>query len=209
MQCPKCNEYIEADSKFCQFCGHKLGSNDSKAEADIMWRKFIEYSYNTDLEKRNEQRKQRPEQIADLINRFSNNLFNTLKEENPQVLELPYKETENIKNNYYFAAEDGFWLFLTNKELKHEKINVRENLDTEKIVEAWQKSLENTELIKRHLNDAIAMVLETNQNVTMDNLLKNNEGMTNLPAKIIENIKSDLFKMTLWVFMCCELAEGL
>jgi hypothetical protein len=209
MQCPKCDKYIEEDSKFCQFCGHKLAKSDLNEDGDKLWKKFIEYSYQTDLDKRNESRKLRPHQIADLINRFSTNLFDTLKEENPQILDLTYKETENIKNNYYFAAEDGFWLFLTNKELRDEKIDIKENVDTEKIVEAWQASLENTEIIKRHLTNAIAVVLDANQKVTMEELLKNNEGMHNLPAKVIERIKDDMFKMTLWIFICCELAEGL
>ena len=51
MTCNNCNKTIDADSKFCQFCGHKIEETTSKKE-DSLWQAFVELSFEADKEKR-------------------------------------------------------------------------------------------------------------------------------------------------------------
>lgn len=209
MKCTNCNEFISEDSKFCQFCGHKVTiTKNSEAEVNEFWSKFIKYSYETDEEKRAENNKLIPDNIKEICTRLSTNLFETLKNDHQDLQDLPFSTVENIKTFYFLSCVDGYWLFITNKEIKNEKIK-NKSADVEVVISEWKKTLSDEEKFNRYFTDNFMKVFDANENLEFDLLLKNNPQIKELPTKTVDQIKSDLYKTTLWSYLCCEIADNL
>ncbi len=115
MKCYNCNKTIDDDSKFCQFCGGKIEEKPQEDD-NTLWQKFVELSFEEDKDKRQKSRNDMPSSIREIIRRFSTNMSDSLEEDNEAILDLSYATLEDIKNSYYFLAEDGYWVYLAKKE---------------------------------------------------------------------------------------------
>jgi len=207
MVCNNCNKTVDDDSKFCQFCGSKIEQTASKKE-DSLWQVFVELSFESDKDKRQKNRQSIPSSIREIVKRLSTNLFESLKEENESILDLPYATLEDIKNSYYFLAEDGFWVYLAKKRLNGHKTHGLDDKDVEKLVEEWNETfVKNNEKGKKMVSEDILETIIASRNVQVNQLLENHEEIKKLPARVIEKINRDLTLMPYWVYGCCLLSE--
>jgi len=134
MICNKCKKTIDDDSKFCQFCGSKV-EHTPNTKGDTLWQAFIELSFETDKDRRQKNRQTIPSSIKEIINRLSTNLFDSLKEGNESILDLPYATLEDIRNSYYFLAEDGFWVYLAKRRVNGYKTHDLIDKDLDRLIE--------------------------------------------------------------------------
>lgn len=209
MKCGNCQEFIDDDSKFCQFCGQKvIQSSPSDEKLNKFWQKFVGYSYEKEEAKRAQNRLLIPENIIEIIKRFSTNIFEALKENNDEIQKLPFSVVENIRSYYYLSCEDGYWLYVTNKEFKNEK-PATNKAKVEEIVEELQETLKDETKFKRYLTEDFIKVFQANESVEFDVFIQNNPQIKELSAKTVDNIKTDLQNTTLWTYICCEIAETL
>jgi len=207
MVCNNCKKTIDDDSKFCQFCGSKVEHTPNK-KGDTLWQAFIELSFETDKDKRQKNRQLIPPSIKEIISRFSTNMFDSLKEDNSSVLDLPYATLEDIKNSYYFLAEDGFWIYLAKNKLRGNKTHNLEDKDVEKLVEEWNEVFaKDNAKGKKMVEEDVLETMVASRNVQVNQLLENHEALKKLPARVIEKIRGDLIMMPYWVYGCCLLTE--
>ena len=208
MVCNNCKRIIDDDSKFCQFCGSKIDPNH-KTDGNTLWQEFVELSFEADKERRQKNRQMIPSSIKEIINRFSANLFNSLKEENESVLDLPYATLEDIRNSYYFLAEDGFWVYLARCRVSGHKNHDLIDKDVEKLIEEWNKAFaKDKEESKKMVDEEILETIVASRDIQVNHLLENHEEIKKLPARVIEKIKGDLILMPYWVYGCCLLSES-
>lgn len=209
MICSNCKKDIDIDSVYCQYCGHKMNdTSDSKERVNQLWKKFVEYSYEADNEKRTNNRKIIPENIKEICNRFSINIFDALKSEYQEIKELPFSVVEHLRSYYYLSCEDGFWLYLSEKILNNEKLSDKK-VDVEKVIDQWQKTINDNEKFKKHINEDFVKVFQANEDLEFDLLLKQSPQLKNLATKTVDQIKNDLFKTTLWIYLCSDIADHL
>ena len=207
MVCNNCKRIIDDDSKFCQFCGSKIEPN-YKTDGNTLWQEFIELSFEADKERRQKNRQMIPSSIKEIINRFSANLFDSLKEKNESILDLPYATLEDIRNSYYFLAEDGFWVYLAKRRVSGYKTHDLIDKDVEKLIEEWNKTFaKDKEGSKKMVDEEILETIVASRDIQVNHLLENHEEIKKLPARVIEKIKGDLILMPYWVYGCCLLSE--
>ncbi|OQA71186.1 MAG: hypothetical protein BWY34_00075 [Parcubacteria group bacterium ADurb.Bin247] len=207
MICNNCKKTIEDDSKFCQFCGSKIEPNHG-AEGNTLWQVFVELSFETDKERRQKNRQMIPSSIREIIKRLSTNLFDSLKEENELILDLPYAILEDIRNSYYFLAEDGFWVYLAKRRVSGHKSHELIDKDVEKLIKEWDKTfVKDKEEGKKMVGEEILETIIASRDIQVNHLLENHEEIKKLPAKVIEKMKGDLILMPYWVYGCCVLSE--
>jgi hypothetical protein len=207
MICNNCKKTIDDDSKFCQFCGSKIEPT-YKTERNTLWQEFIELSFEADKERRQKNRQMIPFSIKEIINRLSANLFDSLKEENESILDLPYATLEDIKNSYYFLAEDGFWVYLAKRRVNGHKTHDLIDKDVEKLIEEWNKTfVKDKEGGKKMVDEEVLEAIVASRDIQVNHLLENHEEIKKLPARVIEKIKRDLILMPYWVYGCCLLSE--
>ena len=207
MICNNCKKTIDDDSKFCQFCGSKIEPNHG-AEGNTLWQVFVGLSFETDKERRQKNRQMIPSSIREIIKRLSTNLFDSLKEENELILDLPYATLEDIRNSYYFLAEDGFWVYLAKRRVSGHKAHELIDKDVEKLIKEWDKTfVKDKEEGKKMVGEEILETIIASRDIQVNHLLENHEEIKKLPAKVIEKIKGDLVLMPYWVYGCCLLSE--
>lgn len=207
MKCNSCNKTIDDDSKFCQFCGIKI-EEKARKEGDTLWQQFIELSFEEDKDKRQKNRNNIPSSIREIVRRFSTNMSDSLKEENEAILDLSYGTLEDIKNSYYFLAEDGYWVYLAKRKLSGHKSHDLKEMDEEKLVEKWKEYfIKDSEKGKKIVDEEVAEIIISISKMQVNQLLENHEEIKKLPARIIEKIRGDLAVMPYWVYGCCLISE--
>jgi len=206
MVCSNCQKTIDDDSKFCQFCGAEVKETKPQ-KGDELWQAFTELSFEQDKDKRQRNHQLIPSSIREIIKRFSTNLFESLKEQNNSVLVLSYSTLEDIKNSYYFLAEDGFWVYFAKRKVEGQETPNLEGKDVEKLLEQWNDEFVKSKAKKKKVENDILEIIIASKNVQINQLLENHEELKKLPARVIEKIQADLTLMPYWVYGCCLLSE--
>lgn len=207
MICNNCKKTIDDDSKFCPFCGSKIEEKKPEQEDDL-WKHFTDLSFEGDKDKRQKNRDKTPPAIREVIRRFSTNLFDSLKEDNESILDLSYETLEDIRNSYYFLAEDGYWAYVANSKVKGHKSHKLEDRDVEELVEDWNDNfVKNNEKGKKLVDEEVLETIIASSKHQVNTLLENHGEIKKLPARVIEKIKGDLFIMPYWIYGCCVLSE--
>lgn len=207
MICTNCKKTIDDDSEFCQFCGSEIKKIEN-TEKNELWEVFNELSFEQDKDKRQKNRQLIPPSIKEIIKRLSTNIFESLKEQNNSVLDLPYSVLKNIENSYYFLAEDGFWVYFAKNKLQGQETINLDNKDVKQLLKQLdEKFVKNKSKGKEEVSKNILETIFISRDIQVNYLLDNNEELKNLPARVIEKIRTDLILMSYWVYACCLLSE--
>lgn len=207
MICTNCNKTIDEDSKFCQFCGGEIKEELTKNEVTL-WQAFADLSFEEDKNKRQENRKLIPMSIKEMIKRFSTNMYDSLKEENESLLDISYEILEEVKNSYYFLAEDGYWIYLADKEMNKKNTAHLEDIEIDKLAELWNVNfIKEFDKGRKMVKDEVADAIVESANIQLNHLLEKYDELKKQPARVIEEIKKNLFIMPFWVYGCCLLIE--
>lgn len=189
MYCNKCGKKNDNDSKFCQFCGNKIGIENSesqpeknpneespsdhtkKSKSDLLWEKFAEVYDAKDDEKRDYELLS-SDYIWELLERLYTNSFESfIQEKKDELNSQPYKSIEALKNLYLYSVLGGYKLWIAEAILEEKSLGKFKSFDIEKFVDEWkeydfQKGMKN---VTDEMGVCITQYLEHRMNIFIEN----------------------------------------
>lgn len=210
--CTNCGKNIGEDSKFCQFCGARIGiqradskdenSDKEKTAADNLWNKFVEV-YNSKGEERKKYEDNFSNEAWELINRLSINTFESFIEEHKEILnKQPYKALEALKSSYQLATGGGYWFWIAESLLCGDKLGKPKPIEFEKFVEEWKKAaLENYAQTSKKLSEELMVGMSNFHNFRIEALFEAAPSVKELPNEFIEKLKSNLVMQVVWGYI--------
>ena len=198
MKCSKCKKNIEDNSKFCQFCGEEVDDKNvdelSDKKTQELWDKFIKI-YSLKGKEREKYTKLINDSSFELITRFKTNIGDAVINENKKAFEeFAFKTVEYTQNCFQFALLAGYFIWLTEKELKNEKVKKSKKVDIDDLITTWETI--NKEGFENYPIEATTLIsLYSVQRFDM--LLENEPEIKNLKTALIDKIKQVILQLTL------------
>jgi len=209
--CTNCGNEIDEDSKFCPFCGVAVVKNEESTheepqEDNLLWDKFVEIRDSKD-EKKTKFQNFIPDEAWILMKNMQENTLVELKEKYPdEIGNLPYKAVDLIASYFSIATLDGYWVHLAKRLLDNPRLKKAKNLKQDAISARWQKEIIK-DIYKVGSPEEIN-ILYIIDNLDIGNALED-EQIKELPNKVIEDLKSYIYRLTYWGFVLCVAEEKL
>lgn len=208
MYCNNCGKKNDKDSKFCQFCGTRISSENSqtqpqnpsteetnskqveKSKSDLLWDKFAEV-YDAKDDDRKHFDELSSEYIWELIERLYTNAFESfIQEKKSELNSQPYKTIESLKNLYLYAVLGGYRLWIAEAILEEKPLGKFKSFDIDKFVDEWkiydfQKGMKN---VSDEMGVCISQYLEHR----MSSFIENSPSIKEATNATMEELRSSI-----------------
>lgn len=197
MTCPKCNEIIEDDSKFCTSCGAKIIESDNsgnntepKDRAEKIYSRAVDLITDwasDDLDNKNYKK------ITKLLEKFNNEdqirliayLSRELCLQNlPNFKEKKFEVISNCTYRFYWATYHGYILNIAKKEVDKEKLEPK--------VKSYEELVKKFQLAELNDDADASKCREAFINVKMGELEEIDPDITNLKHADYEKVRIDI-----------------
>jgi len=162
---------------------------------------FYRLATESDPIKREENESVIPEEIKDVISRFSYNAFSEFERNHKAIQEIPYDTHSDLKDHYFQITIDGFWIFYAEMQLYSATLQEIEKLDAEAILDNWKTEIypnPDMKLEAMHVN--IRNLIRSNQELTLEGLIKRHKILNTMPVSIIRKISADFILLPMWIY---------
>ncbi len=202
--CQNCGKQIPKDSKFCQFCGDALASDDSLKKEKVklkrrgVWEIFTDI-YDFDEEKRKKYNDLSSNEAWELINRLGKNSFESFIEDNKEILnKQPYKVIEKLESTYKLCVIGGYWLWMAEYISKNGESWKLRTIQLDDLVKEWTSALEKQGDFVKTIPEDLSEAISKFQNFQVNSILEECPSIKELSTEFIEKVKFDLLLKILW-----------
>ena len=218
MYCNNCGKKVNAEGKFCQFCGTGLkkvnqeslpstsshtSTNVTKQEGKItLWDKFVKI-YDSSGEERKKYTDLSSDEVWELIQRISVNSFESFIQDNKELLnKQPYKVIETLKNVFSWTASGGYWFWMAEALLEKTEQIIPKNIAFNHYLEEWKKmAFENYADSTKNMSDELTRAMSIFFEYELKNVLESADTVKNLPNDLIERLKAALLMQIIWGYL--------
>lgn len=209
MYCPSCGTKNEDDSVFCIKCGKPISqTGEVSPEKNTLFDLFSEI-YDSKDDKRKYYSDYMSDEVWALIKRLSTNTFESFLQENKAALNpLPYTVIENLEGKYLSATTGGYWIYLAQYLYKNPAPKKPKFVDETKIVEVFQSEIKDGEKHFKNISPELEELYNVLHNHLKTNLLQESPAIKELSLDFIETLKTELFKLMFWGYICGKSEES-